>query len=211
MATKKNFLDELCNTAEIALHTLYNPDLSQPFKISPSKKTFLHDHERQESGRLMRINHVGEICAQALYSGQALTTQCPKLKASLLEKATEEQAHLNWCKHRLNTLKTPASKLNIFWYSGSFFLGLCAGLSGKKVGLGFIEETENQVEVHLANQLTRLPPTDHLSRAIVEQMRQDEQEHAQWANSNGASALPQLVKQAMSFTATLMKRIAYWI
>jgi ubiquinone biosynthesis monooxygenase Coq7 len=159
----------------------------------------------------MRVNHVGEVCAQALYQGQALTARNPEARAALEEAAREETDHLAWCEDRLNELGGRKSLLNPLWYAGSFALGATAGVLGDKWNLGFLAETERQVEAHLDEHLRQLPEQDAKSRAIVEQMKEDEIRHAQTAVHYGAAELPPPVKLAMRSMSMVMKRIAHRI
>ncbi len=168
----------------------------------------LSDSEKRKSIELMRINHVGEVCAQALYQGQAITARSEDVKNKMHEAAQEEIDHLSWCNERITELGGRTSLLNPLWYSGSLALGTIAGIMGDKWSLGFLEETENQVEQHLAEHLEYLPEQDERSRAIVTQMKIDEAKHAQMAKDNGAAELPLIVKNAMKCTAKAMKTIA---
>jgi ubiquinone biosynthesis monooxygenase Coq7 len=168
----------------------------------------LNEAEKREAEALMRVNHVGEVCAQALYQGQALTAKNPAARVALEEAAREETDHLAWCETRLNELGGRKSLLNPFWYAGSFALGATAGILGDKWNLGFLAETERQVEAHLDEHLRQLPEQDAKSRAIVEQMKQDEIRHAETAVHHGAAELPVPVKVAMRVASLAMKRIA---
>jgi ubiquinone biosynthesis monooxygenase Coq7 len=159
----------------------------------------------------MRVNHVGEVCAQALYQGQALTAKNPEAKLALEAAAREETDHLAWCESRINELGGRKSLLNPLWYAGSFALGATAGMLGDKWNLGFLAETERQVEAHLDEHLRQLPEQDAKSRAIVEQMKEDEIRHAQTAVHYGAAELPAPVKVAMRGMSMVMKRIAHRI
>jgi ubiquinone biosynthesis monooxygenase Coq7 len=163
---------------------------------------------REVSASLMRVNHVGEVCAQALYQGQALTSRSSEIREKMNEAAEEEIDHLNWCYQRIEQLDGHTSYLNPFWYLGSFALGLGAGLAGDKWSLGFLAETERQVVRHLKSHLERLPAEDTVSRAIVTQMAEDEERHAEMAVDNGAAELPQFVKNAMTVTAGLMTQLS---
>ncbi|WP_218814026.1 2-polyprenyl-3-methyl-6-methoxy-1,4-benzoquinone monooxygenase [Rickettsiella endosymbiont of Dermanyssus gallinae] len=167
--------------------------------------------ERRHAAGLMRINHVGEVCAQALYQGQALTARSSTIQKKLQEAAQEEADHLKWCEQRLEELNTHPSYLNPFWYSGALFMGLIAGLLGDKISLGFLAETEHQVERHLNKHLQRLPLNDKKSRAIVEQMRLEEIEHATTAEQSGAVPLPLLIQMSMQGLAKFMTLVAYKI
>jgi Ubiquinone biosynthesis protein COQ7 len=160
----------------------------------------------------MRVNHVGEICAQALYQGQALATRDPALRAHFLRASQEEGDHLAWCAQRLHELDSRPSLLNPLWYAGALGLGALAGrVAGDKVSLGFVVETENQVEQHLASHLQRLPLADAASRAVVEQMQVDEAAHALAAQKLGATPLPAPVRWAMRAAAKVMTTTARWV
>jgi ubiquinone biosynthesis monooxygenase Coq7 len=165
--------------------------------------------ERAAGAALMRVNHAGEVAAQALYRGQALTTRDPAIRAELLEAAREEEDHLAWCAGRLTELGSHTSVLGPFWYAGSFALGAAAGLLGRATGLGFVVETERQVEEHLTGHLDRLPPADQPSRAIVRQMRSDEAAHGTRARELGGTELPEAVRAGMRATARLMTTLAH--
>jgi len=167
--------------------------------------------EKRHSAGLMRINHVGEVCAQALYQGQASAAKTHEVQQKMHQCAIEEEDHLAWCHERLQELNSHVSYLNPFWYSYSFMLGYCAGLIGDKWSLGFVEETENQVVRHLTNHLGRLPANDDKSRAVITQMRIDEEEHAITAINAGAAKLPEPVKILMKFMSKVMTTTAYWV
>ena len=168
--------------------------------------------EKALSAALMRVNHVGEVCAQALYTGQALASKDPALKAKLDAACREETDHLAWTHERLEQLNSRPSLLNPLWYAGSFAIGYAAGkLGGDKLSLGFVVETENQVEAHLAKHLTHLPANDLASRAIVAQMKADEMAHARMAQKSGASELPEPVKRLMGSAAKVMTSVAHHI
>ena len=167
--------------------------------------------QRIRSVRLMRVNHSGEVAAQALYQGQALTAGDTAVAAAMRRAAAEETDHLAWCESRLRELKGRTSLLNPLWYAGSFLIGSLAGALGDRTSLGFLSETERQVESHLQDHLDRLPAADGRSRAIVEQMQHDEIEHGAKAQTLGAAALPGWVKAAMRLTSRLMTRGSYWL
>lgn len=171
----------------------------------------LAEIEKQHVAALMRVNHCGEICAQALYQGQALASRDPAISAALRHAATEEGEHLAWTERRLGELGGRKSLLNPLWYSGSLCLGLLAGKLGDAWNLGFLAETERQVEAHLNGHLQRLPETDRKSWAVIEQMKIDEVGHARTAERLGAHELPGVVRQAMRFASGVMTRTAYWI
>lgn len=171
----------------------------------------LPERERRHAGGLMRVNHVGEICAQALYQAQALATRDPALKRHFEQAAREETDHLAWTENRLRELGTSPSLLNPLWYAGAFGIGLVAGRVGDALSLGFVVETERQVERHLDGHLDTLPPADTRSRAIVQQMKQDEARHAVAAQNAGAATLPLPVRLAMRAAAKVMTTTAYRI
>lgn len=166
--------------------------------------------EKREAAALMRVNHCGEVCAQALYTAQALATQDPVLRAHLLKASEEETDHLAWTEQRLHELGSHKSLLNPLWYAGAFGIGLLAGkLAGDRVSLGFVVETERQVEAHLQGHLERLPAADHASRAIVAQMKKDEVAHAEAALRRGAIDLPAPVKGLMKLAGGVMTSVAH--
>ena len=169
----------------------------------------LTTEEKQHAAGLMRVNHVGEVCAQALYQSQKLHAKCADLKDKLEHAAIEEEDHLAWCEQRLSELDSRPSLLNPLWYAGSFVLGSVAGLAGDQVSLGFVSETEKQVENHLDGHLMELPTNDYRSRAIVAQMREDEIAHGQMARDEGGIDLPNPVKTAMKMMAKVMTSTAY--
>ena len=173
--------------------------------------TTLSAEERAHSAALMRVNHVGEVCAQALYQAQKLATKSTSLKRGFEEAAREEEDHLAWTMKRLRDLDSRPSLLNPLWYTGSLALGFIAGRFGDRVSLGFMAETERQVEKHLNSHLTSLPANDHASRAIVEQMRTDEAAHAVAAIDAGGVELPFPVRALMRATSKVMTRTAYYI
>ena len=174
------------------------------------KEGELSEAETRFSAALMRVNHSGEICAQALYEGQALTARDGSVQQALQKAATEETEHLAWTEHRIEELDGRKSLLNPLWYGSSFALGALAGLLGDKWNLGFLAETEQQVERHLEQHLQRLPQQDYKSRAILEQMKSDEASHATTAISYGAAELPRPVKLAMRLASKVMTQTAFW-
>jgi ubiquinone biosynthesis monooxygenase Coq7 len=205
-------LDSLITAFDNSLRTVFAPARSA--RVNPAAdltEAVLNEAEKREAEALMRVNHVGEVCAQALYQGQALTARNPEARAALEEAAREETDHLAWCEDRLNELGGRKSLLNPLWYAGSFALGATAGVLGDKWNLGFLAETERQVEAHLDEHLRQLPEQDAKSRAIVEQMKEDEIRHAQTAVHYGAAELPPPVKLAMRSMSMVMKRIAHRI
>ena len=171
----------------------------------------LPETERRESLRLMRVNHAGEVAAQALYQGQAFTARDPQVKSAMQQAAAEEIDHLAWCEQRLKQLQGRPSLLNPIWYFGSLMIGAFAGMLGDRASLGFIAETERQVESHLRDHLQRISPQDSSSRAILEQMRRDEMQHGAKAASMGGKPLPFPITWAMRATSRLMTRGSYWV
>ncbi len=195
-----------------ALRTLLTP--AQTLRPVPGNElpdVELNDSEKSECTALMRVNHVGEICAQALYQGQALTARDTEVQLTLTQAAREETEHLAWTERRIAELSGRKSLLNPLWYGGSFAIGAFAGMLGDKWNLGFLAETERQVEVHLAGHLKRLPHQDRKSRAIVAQMQMDEAGHATAAMSHGGAEVPMPVKLAMKLGSKVMTKTAYWI
>ncbi|QWE16807.1 2-polyprenyl-3-methyl-6-methoxy-1,4-benzoquinone monooxygenase [Polynucleobacter sp. AP-Nino-20-G2] len=172
---------------------------------------FMDAKEREHAAGLMRVNHVGEVCAQALYQSQKLVARNPEIRQMLDHSGQEEMDHLAWCETRLHELGSHASYLNPIWYAGSFAIGIIAGLGGDRWSLGFVAETEKQVENHLEGHLEKLPKEDQRSRAIVDQMRVDEIEHGQAAILAGGVALPQPIKNVMQAVSKIMTSTAYKI
>jgi ubiquinone biosynthesis monooxygenase Coq7 len=212
--TQKNTLhgaDRIISELDVALRSLFSkpiPQRTNPADENNISEIQMSDQETAKSIELMRINHVGEVCAQALYQGQAMTAKSEDIKNKMKGAAQEEIDHLSWCEDRLNELGGRPSLLNPAWYAGSLLLGATAGMIGDKWSLGFLQETETQVEQHLAGHLDELPKEDNRSRAIVEQMKIDEAEHAQMAQESGAAELPLPIKGLMTFSAKAMKMIA---
>lgn len=171
----------------------------------------LSQDQKQLAGRLMRINHAGEVAAQGLYQGQALTAKLPKVRAQMEQAAAEENDHLRWCRKRANELDTHTSVLDPLWYLGSTIIGATAGLAGDKWSLGFVAETEKQVVRHLESHLEQLPQQDQKSRAILEQMKQDELSHATTALAAGGAELPAPIKGLMQLTSKIMTKTTFWI
>ena len=202
--------DRLLTTFDAALRTLFVPaHAAQPCPTVSGDVTELTAAEKASAGALMRVNHVGEVCAQALYTAQALVTKDDALREHFIRASADETNHLAWTEARLKELGERKSLLNPLWYAGAFGLGLLAGRLGDKVSLGFVVETENQVEAHLDSHLTRLPANDHASRAIVAQMKDDEARHALDAKNAGAAVLPWPVKQLMRAAAKVMTTVAH--
>jgi ubiquinone biosynthesis monooxygenase Coq7 len=177
----------------------------------PYAEVDLGEDERRHIGALIRVDHTGEVCAQALYQGQALTARLPEVRESLERSAQEENDHLAWCEQRLEELGARKSLLNPLWYAGSFTMGALAGLVGDKWSLGFVVETERQVEDHLDAHIAQVPGDDQRTRAILEQMKADEIHHADVAHAAGGAELPTPVKLAMKAVSKVMTRGAYWI
>jgi 3-demethoxyubiquinol 3-hydroxylase len=203
-------LDSLLIAADGALRTLSGAShSSRPFPQPSAAATDLGSDERRLSGSLMRVNHVGEVCAQALYSAQGLSTRNPQLQQQFAEAAREETDHLAWTQRRLSELGARTSLLNPLWYAGAFGIGLLAGRAGDKVSLGFVVETERQVEQHLEEHLTRLPLNDTASRAVVQQMKVDEARHGATAQDAGAATLPAPVRWVMRRVAQVMTFTAH--
>jgi ubiquinone biosynthesis monooxygenase Coq7 len=194
------------------LRTLVAPAQStRPVPGDALPEAGLSEAQRSEVAALMRVNHVGEICAQALYQGQAITSRDPGLRHSLEQAAEEETEHLAWTAQRISELGGRTSLLNPLWYFGALGMGVAAGLAGDKWNLGFLAETERQVEAHLGGHLDRIPAEDLRSRAIVDQMKADEMAHATTAVSLGAAELPGPIKTAMSLASRVMTTLAYRI
>jgi ubiquinone biosynthesis monooxygenase Coq7 len=205
-------LDRVIGEIDKALKVLSAPARgSRPSPAGAGGEFVLEEAERLESSRLMRVNHSGEVAAQALYQGQALTARDGQVAAAMRQSAAEEMDHLAWCESRLRELNGRTSSLNPAWYAGSFAIGAVAGMFGDRTSLGFIAETEKQVETHLHSHLTRLPAADHRSRAIVNQMTLDEVAHGAKAISLGANELPFPFKWAMRLTSRVMTRSSYWL
>lgn len=171
----------------------------------------LSAREKRRAAGLMRVNHAGEVAAQALYQGQAATARLPEVREAMEEAAREEEDHLAWCEERLSELGEKPSRLGPFWYAGSFAIGAAAGMVGDKWSLGFVAETEKQVCEHLDGHLQKLPERDQRSRAIVEQMKADEAHHGEAAKEAGGADLPRPIKDAMKLASRVMTRAAYWI
>ena len=213
MKTSRTYsrLDRLLIEAE---HALSSTLIAQPMARTGSPATNVPEANLDESARthaagLMRVNHVGEVCAQALYFGQAAVARDQATRMQLLAAAAEETDHLAWCGERLKQLDSRPSLLNPLWYAGSYAIGALAGLRGDGWNLGFVVETERQVEAHLGEHLQSLPEADARSRAIVQVMMADEARHADNAQAAGARALPAPVQQVMRMASALMKAVAY--
>jgi ubiquinone biosynthesis monooxygenase Coq7 len=205
-------MDTLLIAADGALRTLFaKPRAARPCPTVAADATQLDAEEKLRAVALMRVNHVGEVCAQALYSAQALSTRNPALRSQFSQAAREETDHLAWTQGRLDELGGRPSLLNPLWYAGAFGLGLLAGRLGDRASLGFVVETEKQVEAHLQSHLDRLPAGDHASRAIVAQMKDDESAHAAQALQAGGMALPLPVRALMRAAAKVMTTTAHYV
>ena len=211
-----NLVDRLICELDTGLKTVFakafaDRELPKPDREDRNIDVALHAAERSESIRLMRVNHCGEVCAQALYQGQALVAKDPTVQKLLLTAASEEHDHLAWCETRLTDLGGRSSPLGPVFYAGAFGLGVVSGLLGDKWSMGFLVETERQVEAHLHDHLGRISPNDVESRAILEAMRDDEIRHGQTGVEHGAQDLPAPVKAAMRGFSKVMTNTTYWI
>lgn len=209
-----SFLDTVLSEIDNALRTVLPPNKRISTRNSPAEHTAaspLSAQEKKQVAGLMRVNHAGEVCAQALYQGQALTAQLTHIKQQMSEAAAEEVDHLAWCEERLQELGSKPSILNPIWYSGSLLLGALAGLAGDKISLGFVAETERQVTAHLQQHLKKLPAQDHRSQVILQQMQEDEIQHATAAIDAGGIELPYPIKLLMGMISKLMTKSSYYI
>jgi 3-demethoxyubiquinol 3-hydroxylase len=209
-----SLIDQLIIQTDQALRTIMAGGDTRPERPSPANQVpynDLTDEERKRSAALMRVNHTGEVCAQALYQGQALTARLPHVRDDMEKAAIEEVDHLVWCQNRLDQLDSHTSLLNPLWYGVSFAIGAGAGLISDKVSLGFVAATEDQVCKHLQDHLEKLPEQDHQSRAVVSQMLEDEAKHAQTALNAGGYRFPGPVKALMSLTSKAMTKTSYHI
>jgi ubiquinone biosynthesis monooxygenase Coq7 len=205
-------LDPVITALDNALRTVFAPaHAGRPTPGGNLPEAEMSEAERRHVAALMRVNHAGEVCAQALYQGQALTARNPETRTGLERAGAEETDHLAWTEQRIADMGGRRSLLDPLWYAGSFAIGAAAGLIGDRWSLGFLAETERQVEQHLDGHLGRLPAGDERSRAILEQMKADEVGHAVYAERNGAAELPAPVKDGMRAAARLMTGTAYWI
>lgn len=202
--------DRVLSSLDVALRTLSGAThAGRPTPGHHHAEAGLSDEERRLAGALMRVNHVGEVCAQALYQAQALTAGNAQLRQKMLEASREETDHLAWTQQRLRELDDRTSFLNPLWYAGAFGIGLLAGRLGDAMSLGFVVQTERQVEEHLASHMSRLPEQDRRSRAIVDTMKEDEARHADWAEQAGAAPLPAPVIGLMRLAAKVMTTTAH--
>lgn len=207
-----HFLDKLIGDVDKALRVVSGVVASsRPNPAALAGDGVLNDAEKRHSAGLMRINHVGEVCAQALYDAQGRFTQSQPLKRQFAHAGLEEEDHLAWTAERLRELGSRTSLLNPLWYAGSYVLGTIAARAGDARNLGFVAETERQVELHLTSHLEKLPQQDVKSRAIVEQMRVDEAEHGAAARALGAAEMPAPVRGAMKAMSKVMTSVAYYL
>lgn len=214
MSTERRYspTDRLLIDLQRGLATLLNPRAARANPAQPLPEgTPLTDEERHHAAALMRVNHAGEIAAQALYEGQALTARNPAVREQLRRAAAEEQDHLAWCAERIHELGEQPSRLTPLWYAGSFAIGAATGLLGDKTNLGFVAETEKQVVEHLDGHLEQLPDQDERSRAILEQMKMDEAHHGGEARKAGGTEMPGFVQRLMKLAARVMTKTAYRI
>ena len=204
-------LDRALVEIERALETIFvaTPPGAQPSPAGDIAEAAMNEADRRHSAGLMRVNHVGEVCAQALYFGQAAVAREEAMRTQMLDAAAEETDHLAWCGARLEELGSRPSLFNPLWYAGAYAIGMGAGLIGDRLSLGFVVETERQVEAHLGEHLERLPGNDQRSRAIVARMKEDEARHAANALAAGAHTLPAPVPSLMRLASKVMKSVAY--
>jgi ubiquinone biosynthesis monooxygenase Coq7 len=208
-----SFIDQLCLGIDQSVRVLFGVPVTsvRPNPAEDIVAPVLTETERQQSAALMRVNHAGEVCAQALYQAQAFASRDEALKCKMRAAAIEEGDHLAWCAARLHELDSHTSYLNPLWYAGSFYIGLLAGLVGDRWSLGFVAETERQVVRHLAEHVTRLPVNDTRSFAILSQMEQDEALHRDAAVEAGAAMLPLGIKRLMHWVSRVMVKVAYYV
>lgn len=207
------FLDKICLGMDQALRALTDTPKTtgSAYPANGIEPAVLSEEQRKHAAGLMRVNHAGEICAQALYHGQSILSRTPEMQAHLQEAALEEGDHLAWCKQRLDELDSHPTYLSPFWYVGSFSIGVMAGIIGDNWSLGFIAETERQVIKHLKSHLDLLPPEDKRSVAILQKMESDEAKHRDEAIESGGRELPEPIKQMMGLVSKIMVKTAYWI
>lgn len=209
-----SLLDNLLCKLDTTLRTLVVPNHRNSNRTNPGQgisEQPLNAEEKRHVAGLIRVNHAGEVSAQALYQGQALTAKLTTVKAQMTAAAAEEVDHLAWCEERLRELNSQPSVLNPLWYGSSFLIGALAGLAGDKWSLGFVAETERQVTNHLQEHIKHLPPQDEKTKAILAKMQDDEAHHAEMANAAGAADLPFLIKQLMQGVSKLMTKSSYYI
>jgi ubiquinone biosynthesis monooxygenase Coq7 len=215
MPNKRKYskLDQICMGFDQACRTIFGKadTTDRPYPAAKQKEPDLTTEQKKYSASLMRINHAGEVCAQALYHGQGLVSRRPDVKAKMQNAMIEEGDHLAWCSTRLTELGSRTSYLNPFWYVGSFAIGVTAGLIGDQWSLGFLAETENQVVKHLQQHLQLLPTQDQKSYQVLQQMQQDEAQHRDDALHAGAADLPSPIKKLMQLMSKVMVKTAYWV
>lgn len=215
MNANRNYspLDKLLIGVDQALRTLTNnaKTSGESYPAQAADDEPMSDKQRKHSAGLMRINHAGEVCAQALYQGQAVASRDLAVQEKMQEAALEEGDHLDWCKRRLDELGSHTSYLNPLWYVGSFCIGMTAGMIGDKWSLGFVAETERQVIKHLSGHMTKLPQQDHRSYKILQKMEEDEARHRDTAIDSGAHELPGYIKSVMALTSKVMVKTAYYL
>ncbi len=205
-------IDNMIVEFDKGLRTLFSrAQTVRPFPDAGLRDAEMNERDKKHAAALMRINHTGEICAQALYQGQALTARDPEVQQKLLQASQEETEHLAWTSKRVHELGSHLSLLNPLWYTGSLALGAFAGLLGDKWNLGFLAETERQVGGHLQSHLASLPQQDEKSRAVVQQMYVDETQHSEMAKQLGGAELPQPIKLLMRATSKVMTHTVYWV
>ena len=206
-------LDQFCLNVDQALQTVFGKPATtgRAYPAASLKEPELTQEDRKHSSGLMRVNHTGEVCAQALYHGQGLVSRSPNVKEKMQHAMIEEGDHLAWCNERLTELHSHTSYLNPLWYAGSFAMGVTAGLIGDKWSLGFLAETENQVVKHLEHHQLLLPSADQKSQVILRQMQQDEAQHRDDALDAGAAELPAVIKTLMRWMSKIMVKTAYWV
>jgi ubiquinone biosynthesis monooxygenase Coq7 len=205
-------LDHLLSRADQALRTMFGgPPSASRENPAADKQSELSEADREHVAGLMRVNHAGEIAAQALYQGQALTARLDAVRGAMEQAAEEENDHLAWCAERLRELNHQTSRLDPLWFAGSFAIGALAGLAGDRWSLGFVAETERQVAKHLESHLEQLPEGDHRTRAILEQMKEDEERHGDNASRAGGAELPEPVRRLMALASKVMTMTAYRI
>jgi 3-demethoxyubiquinol 3-hydroxylase len=207
------FIDQVCLGLDHAIRAVAGKSetTSRKNPAAGEQEPVLSKQQRQHAAGLMRVNHTGEVCAQALYHAQGLISRCADIKTQMQHAAIEEGDHLSWCNKRLTELGSHTSYLNPLWYAGSFVIGLTAGLVGDKWNLGFLAETEHQVVQHLQTHLTLLPAEDKKSHKIVEQMAIDEAQHRDAAHHAGAAKLPEGIQRLMQLASKIMVKVAYWV
>lgn len=213
---KFSLLDQVINQIDVALRTIIPPSQRISKRPSPAENInmatdLLSVSQKKHVAGLMRVNHAGEVCAQALYQGQALTARLMKVHKQLANAAEEEIDHLSWCEQRLRELNSQPSLLNPIWYIGSFTIGALAGSVGDRFSLGFLAETEAQVSVHLQKHLQKLPLEDKKTEFILKQMQEDEAHHAEVAKQAGAAELPSIIKYLMNKASKIMIKTSYYI